>query len=156
MLTELDYRTDSTQVFQNLLDLPYCVFLDSGHGTPYAGRYEILAASPYLTLTTRGDETEIRSRERVEISRDDPLALVEAHLGPIDRGVDELPFTGGAIGYMAYDLGRRFEDFDATAVGDIDMPEMVVGIYDWAVIVDHLRQRSVLVGGGRDTHLGEP
>lgn len=155
MLTQLDYRPDSTQIFQNLLDLPYCVFLDSGNGTPFAGRYDILAAGPYLTLTTRGDETEIRSRERIEVSRDDPLELVKAHLGPIDRGPADLPFTGGAIGYLSYDLGRRFEDFDVAAIRDIDMPEMVIGLYDWAVIVDHLLQRSVLVSRGRDPQTSE-
>ena len=34
------------------------------------------------------------------------------------------------------------------------MPEMAVGIYDWAVVVDHLDKRSWLVGQGRcvDTH----
>jgi para-aminobenzoate synthetase component 1 len=34
------------------------------------------------------------------------------------------------------------------------MPEMAVGIYDWAVVVDHLDKKSWLVGQGRrvDTH----
>ncbi len=155
MLTELDYRPDSAQVFQHLLDLPYCVFLDSGYGTPFAGRYDILAAAPYLTLTTRGEETEIRSRERIEVSRDDPLELVQAHLGPSDQLYEDLPFTGGAIGYLSYDLGRRFESFDVAAVRDIDIPEMVIGLYDWAVIVDHQRQRSVLVSHGRDPQTAE-
>jgi para-aminobenzoate synthetase component 1 len=155
MLTELDYRPDSAQVFQHLLDLPYCVFLDSGNGTPFAGRYDILAAAPYLTLTTRGEETEIRSRERIEVSRDDPLELVQAHLGPIDQLYEDLPFTGGAIGYLSYDLGRRFENFDVAALRDIDLPEMVIGLYDWAVIVDHQRQRSVLVSHGRDPQTAE-
>ena len=30
------------------------------------------------------------------------------------------------------------------------MPEMAIGIYDWAVVVDHLERRSWLVGQGRD------
>ena len=96
MLTELDYRPDSAQVFQHLLDLPYCVFLDSGNGTPFAGRYDILAAAPYLTLTTRGEETEIRSRERIEVSRDDPL----------DVGIT---FDTSRLGTFAAELVVEFE-----------------------------------------------
>lgn len=30
------------------------------------------------------------------------------------------------------------------------MPDVAVGLYDWAVVVDHLRERAWLVGQGRD------
>ena len=150
MLIELEYRSDSARIFQSLLDLPYCVFLDSGYGSSFAGRYDILAASPYLTLTTRGAETEIRSRRSVEVSGRDPLELLREHMGPNDPVASDLPFTGGAIGYLSYDLGRRFESFAGTAERDFEMPEMLVGLYDWALVVDHERKQSFLVRGGRD------
>lgn len=149
-LCELDYRPDSALRFQSLLDLPHCVFLDSSHGTDFAGRYDILAASPYMTLTTRGQTTEIRRAGRCDVSTADPLALVNECLGPPTEPNAELPFIGGAIGYFAYDLGRRFERFGGTAVRDIELPEMIVGIYDWAIVVDHAAERSWIVGAGRD------
>jgi para-aminobenzoate synthetase component 1 len=71
-------------------------------------------------------------------------------LGELVPAVDGLPFSGGAIGFFGYDLGRRFERLPRLAQRDIEMPDMAVGLYDWAVVVDHLRERAWLVGQGRD------
>ena len=145
-LTELEYRPDSANSFRHLLRLPFSAFLDSGHGSGFAGRYDILTAAPRQTLTTVGAQTEIRSADGVLRSRDDPLELVRRALGDRDATVRDLPFAGGAIGCFAYDLGRRFERMPAAAARDIEFPEMVVGIYDWAYVVDHQERRAWLVG----------
>jgi len=147
---ELEYRSDSARWFRNLLGLPWCVFLDSGHGSDFGGRYDVLAADPYITLTTRGEVTEIRSRRGAETSRDDPLELVKRTLGEREPATSGLPFCGGAIGCFAYDLGRRFERLPTRATRDVEFPDMTIGIYDWAYVFDHLERRLVLVGAGRD------
>jgi para-aminobenzoate synthetase component 1 len=149
-LAELEYSADSASRFRSLRDRPWVVFLDSGHGGALAGRYDILTAEPYLTLTTRGATTEIRSRGGSLISERDPLELVVEALGDCAEPVAGLPFSGGAIGYLAYDLGRRLETVPALAERDIDVPELAIGIYDWAVVVDHAERRAWLVAQGRD------
>jgi len=58
----------------------------------------------------------------------------------------DLPFNGGAIGYFSYDLARRLEHLPVLAEDAEGIAEMAVGIYHWAVIVDHQEQRSYLVG----------
>ncbi|MBN1237673.1 MAG: aminodeoxychorismate synthase component I [Gammaproteobacteria bacterium] len=151
----MEYVADSARRFQSLLGRPWCAFLDSGRidrGGCRAGRYDILAAEPYMTLTTRGAVTDIRAAGAVRRSERDPLELLKECLGePADVDADHgLPFRGGAIGYFAYDLGRRFERLPSIAAADIDVPDMAVGLYDWAVIVDHEQRRSWLVGEGRD------
>lgn len=151
---ELPYRADSAALFESIADLPWSVCLDSGRHHLTQSRYDIIAAEPHTTLVTRGKLTEIRS-DAIELSRDDPLDLLRERL-EIDRNVGtDLPFAGGALGYFGYDLGRRFEKLPASAHDDEKMPEMAVGIYDWAVVVDHLEQRSWLVSAGRvlDTHV---
>jgi para-aminobenzoate synthetase component 1 len=128
----------------------WAILLDSGRERMSGGRYDIFSADPYLTLTTEGPTTEIRSRTDSRRSDRDPLQLLRAELGPPGETDPSLPFCGGAIGYFAYDLGRRFERWDALAADDIDFPDMAVGLYDWAVVVDHQQARSWLVGQGRD------
>lgn len=149
-ITELPYHPDSARLFEPLADLPWAVFLDSGAHHPGQSRYDILAAEPYATLQTRGNMTEVRTRDGVQVLPDDPLELLRRHLGPPARPQSALPFWGGAIGYFGYDLARRFEKLPARAVDAEKLPEMAVGLYDWAVVVDHLEERAWLVGGVRD------
>jgi para-aminobenzoate synthetase component 1 len=148
-LVELEYSADSAPRFRAFRDRPWAVFLDSGHGSGFAGRYDILAAEPSVTLTTRGATTEIRSRGGSTLSRRDPLELIAEALGDRTEPVGDLPFAGGAIGYFGYDLGRRFEGIRPLAARDIDVPELAIGIYDWAVVVDHQERRAWLAAQDR-------
>src|SRR5688572_19794587 len=147
--TELPYREDSAALFEAVADLPWAVFFDSGRHFLTQSRYDIIAAEPYTTLVTRGKLTEIRG-EGAALSRDDPLELLRRELAIDPAAGCELPFCGGAIGYFSYDLARRFERIPARADDAEKMPEMAIGLYDWAVVVDHLERRTWLVGQGRD------
>jgi para-aminobenzoate synthetase component 1 len=126
------------------------VLLDSGGHHLTQSRYDIIAAEPHTTLVTRGNLTEIRG-DAIELSRDDPLALLRRVLASDPASACDLPFAGGALGYFSYDLGRRFERLPVLAQIDEKMPEMAVGLYDWAVVVDHLDKRSWLVSHGRQS-----
>jgi para-aminobenzoate synthetase component 1 len=139
MLSEVAYCADSAHLFEALLtDQPWSMFLDSGRPFVQQGRYNILVADPMLTLTTRGPLTEIRSRHNVvELSKEDPFVLLRQYLEPTEPPLPDLPFCGGALGYFAYDLGRRIEQLPSTAENAEQIPEMAVGLYDWALVVDH-------------------
>jgi para-aminobenzoate synthetase component I len=149
LLTELPYRPDSTALFEAIADLPWAVFLDGGLHHPAQSRYDILAAQPYVRLVTRGNLTEIHG-DHVELSRDDPFELVRRSLAPDSGCRSHLPFSGGAIGYFGYDLARRLEKLPVHAHDAESIPEMAVGIYDWAAVIDHAERRAWLVGQGRD------
>ncbi len=60
----------------------------------------------------------------------------------------DLPFQGGALGLFGYDLGRRVEKLPELAAHDIALPDMAIGLYDWALIADHSRQKLTLVSLG--------
>jgi para-aminobenzoate synthetase component 1 len=150
LLTEIPYRTDSSQLFAAIAGRPWAVFLDSGHPLTHAGRYDILAADPYLTLCTFGEYTEISGGDENRISRDDPFDLLREALGPRVDNDTGLPFCGGALGWFAYDLGRRIERLPRLAADSEMLPDMAIGLYDWAVVVDHQEQRSHLVAQGRN------
>lgn len=149
-LEPIDYERDSGSRFAALAHLPGAVFLDSGGLGGGRGRYDIYAAHPYLTLTTRGRSTEIRSRRGTRVSESGPFELLKEALAPAAAPDPGLPFAGGAIGYFAYDLARRLERLPSLAKADLDLPDLSVGLYDWAVVVDHEERRSHLVFAGRD------
>ena len=144
-LVELDYSRDSTLLFSQIAAEPWSIFLDSGYPRIDSGRYDIMSARPYRTLVTYDSETRIAEGESVRYSDEDPFTLVNRELGDRRINLSGLPFSGGALGYFSYDLGRRIEQLPAFCRDDINMPDMAIGLYDWAVIVDHHKRRTWLI-----------
>ncbi len=149
LIAELPYREDGSELFAALAHKPWAMLLDSGRPGSSYGRYDIMVADPVITLVTRGDLTEITSPTGHEISRDDPFALVRDYLGRQQEHHEGLPFMGGAVGYFAYDLARRLERLPTLAQDAEQIPEMQIGIYDWAIVVDHQERRAWLASYGR-------
>lgn len=143
----LPYYPDSATLFSSLANLPWAVFLDSGYPNSQQGRYDIIASKPVCTLVTFNGTTTICSGDNITESIADPFELLKQQLAGFDCPPSgDLPFNGGAIGYFAYDLARHVEKLPVIAENTKPIPDMAVGIYRWAVIVDHLKQATVLVG----------
>ena len=145
LVEEFPYLDDSARLFEGLVGHPWAAFLDSGRPHSDQGRYDILSADPETVLITRGQRTEILDRDGSRLSLQDPFQLLQEALGPKLDSSLELPFCGGAIGYFGYDLGRRLERLPSLALDAEKLPEMAVGIYPWALVVDHRDRRSWLV-----------
>ena len=145
VIQDLPYIADSTKLFNAFTRRSWPVFLDSGRPHSTRGRYDILTADPRMVLVTRGLKTEIQTASGTAYSLADPFSLLQEALGPIRPGIDGIPFCGGAIGYFGYELARRLERIPSCAEDAEHIPDMAVGIYDWALVVDHQERRSRLV-----------
>lgn len=145
----LPWQPDAAEhYFAPLSTSPWAMMLHSGFADHPHNRYDIIVAQPCTTLVTRGDVTVVSDAEKTETSSDDPLRLLQKVLADCpfsDTPLPDLPFIGGAVGLWGYDLGRRFENLPQRALNDISVPDMAVGIYDWALIVDHHRQVVTLL-----------
>lgn len=137
----LPYLCDSSAYFEAVRDLPWAAWLDSGG----RDRFDIIVAQPVAALTTRGQVTEIVRGAEKSHSSDDPLALLQSMLGHKSEAISDLPFAGGALGYWSYDLGRRYHQLNDAKSANNEPPEMAVGLYDWAIIVDHQQASARLV-----------
>ncbi len=152
VLHSLPYFSDSAVLFAPFSAQSWAVFLDSGHPRSTQGRYDIIAAKPICTLVTQGNQTTITCGNKVIVSNENPFDLLQSELAHHSEMLNssplaefDLPFVGGAIGYFSYDLARRLEDFPNLAEDAEAIPEMIVGIYDWALIVDHKTKKSFLI-----------
>jgi para-aminobenzoate synthetase component 1 len=152
---ELTYHHDSALLFERIKDQPWAMLLDSGQlindasgkaGSQY-GRYDILVAEPFITIVTTGQKTTISQQGAEKVSDADPFCLINQILQQYPVAKTQHPFAGGALGYFAYDLGRRIETLPNIAAAT-NIPELMLGFYDWAVVVDHREKRSVLVSHG--------
>ena len=147
---QFPYSKESAKLFAPLRQRPWAVYLDSCQPWSAQGRYDLIAADPMVTLTTRGEVTEIITRDGVIRSTDDPFSLLQLYLQPNTTSDDRFPFTGGAIGYFGYDLGRRLEHLPDLANKCDQQPEMAIGIYDWVLQVDHRLGECWLLSRGHD------
>lgn len=145
----LPWRQDAAEFyFSRLSHLPWAMLLHSGYADHPYSRFDIVVAEPICTLTTFGKETVVSESEKRTTTTDDPLQVLQQVLDRADirpTHNEDLPFQGGALGLFGYDLGRRFESLPEIAEQDIVLPDMAVGIYDWALIVDHQRHTVSLL-----------
>lgn len=148
----LPWRQDAAEFyFAPLSASPWAMMLHSGYAEHPHSRYDIVVAEPRTTLLTHGDITTVTTQDDAMTSTDDPLTLLQQALdnsGFSRQPLADIPFTGGAVGLFGYDLGRRFERLPTRAQRDIALPDMAIGIYDWALIVDHQRQVVTLLSYG--------
>lgn len=134
-ITTLPFKAGS-EYFQQVRHLPYPVLLDSGQPKSPSGRYDIVAADPVQL---------INSQQLADSSALDYLQQQLNKLCPESLPETELPFTGGFIGGLSYDLGRELEKLPEQAQDDTHFPDLIGGIYLWAIVVDHQQQTAYLV-----------
>lgn len=141
----LPWRTDAAEFwFARLSHLPFAMLLHSGYADHPYSRFDILVADPVKTLTT--DDMSLT---------DDPLMQLQQEIDALGLSATpnpDLPFQGGALGLFGYDLGRRYETLPEHAQADIPLPDMAVGLYDWALIVDH-QKKTVSLLSHRDVQV---
>ncbi len=145
----LPYREQSAELVSGIANEPWSVFLDCGHPRTRQGRWDIVAARPFLTLTAWAGTTRVESTQGVEFHAGDPLPLLRSFIGQTEESPG-FPFAGGAIGYFSYDLSLRLGVLADSGKQGPEWPEMAIGLYDWAVLVDHERAETYLVSAGRD------
>ncbi|MBL1321679.1 MAG: aminodeoxychorismate synthase component I [Methylophaga sp.] len=150
LCAELPYHADTEIYFEAIRQKAWPIFLDSANDNHVDSRFDIQTADPFITLMTLGDNTLITyDSGETQLSSGDPFHLLNDILQqyqPVQKS--GLPFCGGALGYFAYDLGRRLETLPELAQDAEHIPSMAIGIYDWAIVSDHQHQKCWLVSYG--------
>ena len=150
VVKDVPYINNVADVFARFAHLPWAIYLDSGRGNDQSytryGRYDIISAYPKKTFLTYGKQTIVNSGGVKVKTPEDPFVLLLQELNRYTSFDVDLPFSGGALGLLSYDIGRRVEHMPQDAIDDIGMPDMAIGIYCWAYVVDHVEQKATLVG----------
>ncbi|MFW0755820.1 aminodeoxychorismate synthase component I [Pseudomonas sp. H11T01] len=134
----LPYRANPAEYFAAIRHAPGAVLLDSGRPSAERGRYDLLSAWPLEQLAVLPNESGsgFLQRLRSSLGQLGHANLPEPY---------ELPFAGGLIGYLSYDFGRHLETLPHQARDDLQLPDARLGLYNWALISDHLKSTSQLV-----------
>ena len=129
---------------------PFAFLLESLVGGERWARYTFLGTEPREAWRYRGRAVERWTRSdgwRPAGETEDPIGHLAQRLRALPAvPVPGLPrFTGGAVGYLGYDLVRTIERLPAPPPDTLGLPDAVLMIADSLVILDNLYGRAILV-----------
>ena len=114
------------------------VLLESGQ----RGRFSIIGLTPFAILKGKDQQLTVETEAGVTSYEGDLLTNMREWLRPYDMGEqnEDVPFTGGAIGFFSYDLVRQFEKLPKVAADDLNTYDLYFYVFDDLFIVDHKEQ----------------
>jgi anthranilate synthase component I len=145
----LDGDTPVT-AFAKLHRGPYGFLLESLEGGERWARYTFLATDPDEVFRYRGRECSRWTRQTGWTIVDTDVAPLE-HLGRTMRRhapveVPGLPrFTGGAVGYLGYDIIRSIESLPDPPSDDRDLPDAILMVAGTLLVLDNLFNRATVI-----------
>ncbi len=145
----------------------HCYLLESAEAHQQWGRYSFLGYAPTMEITCRAGQVKIRRGEDIcsgraeiaeEIRTESPQSVIREVLAS-NRSpkIEGMPtFTGGLVGYFAYDYicysepTLKFSGEDPDAFQDADLM-----LFDQVIAFDNYRQKVILICGVRTDDLEE-
>lgn len=116
-----------------------------------SSRYSILAARPFLTMSSWGTRCRLTHSAGAFLRYGNPWIVMRdlvARYEVLDE-VD-LPFPiGGCFGFWGYDLKQFLEPkLPRAAADDLELPDCVLGFYDSLVVFDHVLAKQWIISTG--------
>jgi anthranilate synthase component 1 len=126
---------------------PNACLLESVERGEQIGRYTFIGTRPYMQVRARGNEITLQRGKRRESATGNIFEVVKQQLRKhVPAAVPGLPpFTGGAIGYFAYDVVRSLENIGDHAKDDLTIPDCVLMFFDRLLAFDHLRHQIHII-----------
>ena len=129
---------------ERLRDLPGLAVLESARPGRNA-RWTYVTADPVAVLEAPADGPDVFATARRVLGR---LSADEIELPDVP------PFTGGLVGFLSYDLGRRLEHLPSIAVADQELPLLRLALHDWVLAWDRRTGEAWLAGRALDERVG--
>ncbi|RLL42049.1 anthranilate synthase component I [Oceanobacillus piezotolerans] len=132
-------------IYTNLAGNKKCI-LESTFQHEQKGKYSFIAQNPYQEIIGHGNETVLINHvtDDKQTHATGTLQFIKEHLPKIETGLP-LPFYGGAIGYVGYDVIRQFEDIGDNLPDEINMPDIHFLLYQDVIVFDHVNQKLHLI-----------
>ena len=147
---EIHYDLETPlSAFRKIDDGKSSFLLESVEGGEKWGRFSFLGSGSSHLFRSRGEEFEILKNGEVvrKGSVSDPLLILKDFMGiyhPVLH--DGLPrFSGGAVGYLSYDVVRSFERLPDQLQQDIDLYDSSLMVTDTLLAFDNLKKKIKII-----------
>ncbi|MEE0483964.1 MAG: chorismate-binding protein [Megasphaera elsdenii] len=126
----------------------HCYLLESMEDSQRWGRYTFIGYDPQMGLYCKDGTVHIKTGAEVQIHTDHPEQLISQILADnkAPRLSDLPPFTGGLVGYFAYDFIKYAEpSLKLNAVDDNGFNDFDLMLFDKVIVFDNLKQQIYLI-----------
>lgn len=136
---------DAAECYEAVAHEPYTLFFDSNRPSHPLSRWSFICWHPTETITAKNG---VITHNGIEIGASDVFSFLQERLDDNKFSYPEtdIPFTGGIAGYFGYDLGRQLEVIPSLTTDDINIPDMMVGIYTNVLAFDHQNNKAWKIG----------
>lgn len=143
---EGDTETPIT-LFKKLCKDKNSYLLESVEGGNKWGRYSYIGRNPFMTIRSYGDQVTINKGNEVINKKGRVLDIVKEITNDFSMvHMENMPdFSGGAVGYIGYDVIRNYENLVNVNIDDIKMPEVHLLLTEEIICYDHLRQKIRII-----------
>ena len=132
MIKEISTKLNSFEIFTIFKDEENSFILDSAMDEKKLGRYSFISSNPFKVLKYKN-------------TKKNPLDNLQNELNKYKvENNTHLPFIGGAVGYLSYDLGNYIEKLPRTAIDDTNVYDLYFGFYNWVIVIDHLESKTYI------------
>ena len=153
----LPYEPDSLVIMEKLVNLPWPIFLDSGH-TPLTTGYpehniDIMAAAPDQQLISNKGSTVYFDTNATYQQLDEELfSALRARLPiitPAEHPCEQVyPAAPGWMGSLSYDLSKQLENLPSTTTDHLVIPDAAMGFYPWIITTNHHTKTTCIIYTG--------
>ncbi len=139
-IEELDFCIPSHEYFELIKNNDWAVYLNSNNEKYTDQRYDILSSDPIdkIILNSDGSNSSV-TKENIFNLLDESISKNKCETD------DEIPFCGGAMGFLSYDFGKDIHHIKNKTNKDFEYPLAAFGIYDWCITYDYLKEKSFIL-----------
>ena len=149
LIEEIDTSLSAPEAFELFQGELYSFFLDGGMDPQRLGRYSFIGSDPFLVMRSRGSEIVLVQQGKREIEQGDPFDILGKLLEMYKLdSLAPIPFCGGAVGYLSYDLCHFVENLPSMAIDDLKLPEIYFAFYDTILAFDNLGSKAYIISTG--------
>ncbi|WP_319371029.1 aminodeoxychorismate synthase component I [uncultured Ilyobacter sp.] len=149
LIKEITTDLDTGNLFKKFKDDRYPIILESQKDPEKLGRYSFMMSDPFMVIKSKGKSIEITEENTKKNIEGDPFHALQDLLDRYKTDEkSDITFTGGAAGYLSYDLCHHIESLPKTVTDDIHIPDLFLGFYDGILAVDHLENKKYLIAHG--------
>lgn len=134
-------------LFKKLKGNGKAYLLESMEDEEKRGKYSFIGRDPFLTIENYNNQVFINENNETNMYEGNPFEIIKTIMQEYETpSMENLPyFTGGAVGYIGYDIVRNYENLPNINEDDIKLPDLHLLLTKEVIVYDHAKQKITII-----------